>query len=207
MMAAQKSPADNLSDTDLDDLSEMYVRIFPASLLSNLGKGYLRTYHRFVDESDREEIIIIRGDEKIIGCAVLSLSSSTLLRRLIVHNPPVIDVIRLLLSFRFGGIASVLSKIFFKSSQRTEKETVNVELISLFTDPSRRGQGVGASLVEKCNALLKEKGIERYFVKTRDTPDNRAMDFYLRNGFKVTGAVEWTGKKYAVLEMTIPSAP
>jgi len=205
MILAQKSTADTLSDTDIDDLSEMHVRNFHDSLLSDLGKSYLKTYYRFVDVSGSDEIIIIRDGVKIIGCAVLSLSAPTLLRRLIAHHPPVIDVLRLVLTFRLRAIASVLSKILFKPRQ--EKEAGDVELISLFTDPSSRGMGIGTSLVEKCNALLKEKGIERYRVKTRDTPDNRAMDFYLRNGFKVTGVAEWTGKNYTVLEMTIPSVP
>ena len=49
------------------------------------------------------------------------------------------------------------------------------------------------------DAFLRER-VDRYFVKTIDAPDNRALGFYLDNGFERIARLHEAGRDFAVFE-------
>ena len=59
-------------------------------------------------------------------------------------------------------------------------------LISMFVDPSQRGRGVGAALVERVTAWVRTLGAERLFLWATST-NRPAIALYERCGFAPTG--------------------
>jgi len=64
-----------------------------------------------------------------------------------------------------------------------------VELFSLWVDPSARGCGVGDALVEAVIDRAVVEAALRVVLVVREQ-NHRAIDLYLRNGFVDTGVVE-----------------
>jgi len=56
-------------------------------------------------------------------------------------------------------------------------------------DPENSGQGVGSSLLEKLEDILREKKIKKLFVYTNKT-DERVIDFYRQNNYQDAGWIK-----------------
>ncbi len=64
------------------------------------------------------------------------------------------------------------------------------EVKRMFTAPEVRGQRVGARLLERIEALAREKGVTRLVLETGETPGfEPAWRVYERGGFQICGAV------------------
>ena len=77
------------------------------------------------------------------------------------------------------------------------------ELVLIFVSAECRGRGLGAELVAACEAFLDARGIRAYTVSTAEEEGNRALDFYLAQGFLVTGRALRHGLRYIVLQKTL----
>lgn len=184
---------DVLGRRDVEQLARAHVEALPESLVSRVGGRYPQAFYRYLAGSADELILIDRGapGADLRAACVVSLAPATLSRRLLYRTPLVVHALRavrrlplraLLVTSRDGAPPPSLE---------------GPEILLLFAVPEARGHGVGARLLERCEALLVERGFEALWVKTRDDPGNRAIQFYRREGFAPAGSVSRHGKRLA----------
>lgn len=199
---------DVLGRRDVEQLARAHVEALPESLVSRVGGRYPQAFYRYLAGSADELILIDRvapGGELRAAC-VVSLAPATLSRRLLSRTPLVVHA---LLAVRRLPLRALLvtSRAGAGSPGEAPPPSPGPEILLLFAVPQSRGQGVGARLLERCEALLVERGFEGLWVKTRDDPGNRAIDFYRREGFAPAGSVSRHGKRLVRFHKPLGSTP
>src|SRR5215468_11379602 len=84
---------DRLSPAECGQLAALHCACLPDSQVSQLGIAYATAFYRYVSRSPQEKAFVSRADTEIIGGCVLSLSPTTLRRRLLLHTPLVFHAI------------------------------------------------------------------------------------------------------------------
>ncbi|MDQ3336735.1 MAG: GNAT family N-acetyltransferase [Myxococcota bacterium] len=74
------------------------------------------------------------------------------------------------------------------------------EVTQIFTDASRRGEGIGASLLRTCEASLRDAGVRNYFVHTERDDNEAGIRFYRREGFVTIGESQSFGQSFLVMQ-------
>jgi GNAT superfamily N-acetyltransferase len=145
-----------------------------------MGIAFVREFYRFAARSSEEIVLWKDRDGEVIGGCVASLSPGTLSRRLLFRTTLIIRLarapLRLLLALATPSTTPLRAVVGMP------------ELILLFTHAGKRSLGVGAQLVRECEDVLSRLGVQEYYVKTLDAQDNRAIGFYLREGFEERGS-------------------
>jgi GNAT superfamily N-acetyltransferase len=190
---------DRLSDADLAVLARMHVEALPESLVSRLGERYARSFYRYLARSSEELILLERRAGALHAACIVSLAPATLSRRLVYRTSLPVAALRAwrrlpwrgLLGGGGGGGAAEVT------------QPPGPEILLIFTVPGGRGQGVGARLLARCEALVAARGGGRLLVKTRDDAANRAVQFYERAAFRRVASVNKLGKQLAMFEKTL----
>ncbi len=178
-----------VSEGDLARLATLHVQTLPRSLVSLLGKSYARAFYRFVARSRHELLCVSRdADGTVVAAAVLSLMPATLQRRLALHTSLLLWAA--LRPWRLPVVRLLREAIADEGDQHDDGRP---ELIIIFADPLHQGEGLGSKLIAVCEQALVEGGCRSYTTKTEADPDNRALGFYLRNGFAAVQRLEKGG--------------
>ena len=192
-----------LETTEIAKLAGWHRLSLPTSALSWLGETYLRAFYRHVQRSKLEALVIHRDEtEEIVAAAVIVWEPSRLLQRLLLHTP-----MAMFLLFRvpwiIAGLLHRRRTITTAGLIGCAASATNLlhapEVVHFYTAPNRRGCGFGKALLEQCEGLLSSIGESRYWLKTRDVTDNRALAFYLQNGLVRMGTIIARGAQFAVL--------
>jgi putative flippase GtrA len=77
------------------------------------------------------------------------------------------------------------------------------EIVDFYTARDRRGRGCGAALLAQCEQFLRRRGERYYWVKTEDSVDNRALDFYCRHGLSALGTIIDLETRFVVLAKSL----
>ena len=170
----------SLNEDDLKDLARLHSACVGDSLVTELGVNYARCFYRYLDRSPLEYVWIRRdADGKIIAASVFTLQPHTLGRRLLLHTP--------LPWYLFLGAFSMVPLAFRLMMQKAGSREKPPELdlpewILLFTTPTQRGGGLGASLIQEMEDQLRALGIKKYQVRTNADPANKALAFHIKHG-------------------------
>jgi ribosomal protein S18 acetylase RimI-like enzyme len=198
-----------LEATEVALLAGWHRVSLPTSTLSWLGETYLRAFYRYVQQSRLDALVIQQDEtEEIVAAAVIAREPSRFLQRLLLHTPMALFILlrapwiiagllhRKRTTTTAGLIGSALSSTDLLHAP---------EVIHFYTAPNRRGCGFGTTLLRQCEGLLRSLGESRYWLKTQDTTDNRALAFYLRNGLTRIGTIVVRRAQFAVLAKKIDS--
>ncbi len=183
-----------LSTQDIERLARLQLDHLPTSLVSILGLGYSKAFYRYIARSREETLFLERNQEGVIvGVALLSEDMATFERRLLLHTPLV-----------FAAIPRIapLVRLLTKGRTGPAPET-SPELVTLFTDTSARGLGLGAKLVDRLTARLREKNAPWMYVRTFDDPENPAVKFYTSRGFMPVCSLVARGTPFLLLKMQL----
>jgi len=149
----------------------------------------------------RTMLDVQRQDARIVSACVLSLSPSTLDRRMLFNSSLLFSAMphlyRLPLLKMFAPKRKSTSR---GSSQGNLQQEALPEVILIFTAREMRGQGIGLKLLNECERNLSAIGMDRYVVKTLSYAENRALKFYQSNGFLPKHQIDKHGKRYQVFE-------
>jgi ribosomal protein S18 acetylase RimI-like enzyme len=79
----------------------------------------------------------------------------------------------------------------------------------IFTTPGGRSRGAGSALLGQCEQFLLTKALPEYLVRTVDHESNRALAFYLKNGFFPLGQSFEQGRTFRVFKKNVrrPGTP
>ncbi len=189
----------SLTETDQHALAAMHCRILPDSLVSRLGRSYAQTFYRYVANSAREFAFVENDNGELISACIVSIQPETLQKRLLWRTS-------LLLHVPFAlprlPLRSILKGLTGQTASRS-KQPPGPEVLLIFTAQRARGRGLGASTLRRCENFLKRLGHDCVYVKTLDSPDNRAIQFYLREGFKQCDAFSKNGKRLVLFSKSL----
>jgi ribosomal protein S18 acetylase RimI-like enzyme len=193
---------DAINAPDIDRLSELQVAALPDSMVSLLGRRYARAFYRYIVRSRQEILCVVRNSAGVVDAAVVvSLSPSTLEARLAYSTPLLLWIVlrapRLPLRHMAGE--------FLRPSRSSN--VPRPELIIIFTDARCQARGIGRSLVKLCEASLRERQVASYVVKTENLPENGALKFYARLGFRPLHEIRKYGVAFQMFEKRLDTKP
>lgn len=188
--------------SDAEALARLHATSLPGSLLTELGHRALARYYRFAISSSHEHVWVIGGDEvsgadEVIAGCVLSEAPNTIMKRFLRYGP---------LDFAGNMARAVASS---RSLRRRLLQGLRAggsdgghspEVTQIFTDASRRGEGLGAQLLRVCEEALRARGTRKYFVHTQRDDNEAGIRFYRREGFVVIGESKSFGETFLVMQ-------
>lgn len=184
-----------MTDEHFTQIAKAHIQCLPESLLSDIGVRFVKAFYRAACQSDQEHLIARFENDVLAGVAFVSLNADSLTSRLMTPRM----YISLAFSMLIPSIASRVVKTFMASS-----EDSNVpELVFFFSTPEFRGKGIGKRLLCDVVEALQERSLDTYAIKTLDSPDNQAIEFYSRNGFERQKSFSHAGHQYVYMTTKI----
>lgn len=181
-------------------LASLHAENLPESFASRLGDCYLQSFYSYLLNS-KDELVLT--DENSLGdiqaACVVSFDPKTLDQRLLFHTP--LLGAALLFFWRLPLIA--MCKSFFSRSSKVLQPLPKSELILIYTDSKVQSQGAGRRLIQAIDKALERKKIFEYQVKTLSDKANRALAFYLSNGFEPLHELESKGRRFQVFKKSL----
>jgi GNAT superfamily N-acetyltransferase len=175
---------------DVRRLAELQRLVLPDSAISMLGLRYTRSFYRYVEWSPLEMAFVERAENGlVISACVVSMDIGSLSRRLLLHTSLLFEA-----ALRPRWLVSALR------GRRDAARLVGAELLLLFTDASHRGRGCATRLVSRAEVAIVDRGFKEYAVRTFDTPDDPALKYYLRRGFKPSGTIAAHANSFRLLK-------
>ncbi len=138
------------------------------------------------------------ANERVAGVATVTVSPSTLQRRLLFGTP--------LIACAIFAIPRLLGSIGGKrvGAPPIDKEMMILpELVWIFVAPDSRRAGVGAALIRQVDEELRRRGHQKYLVRTLLEDQGGVWSFYLENGFSNSGPHRIGSSDYQVFTRVI----
>lgn len=189
----------NLTKKEILEIVDMHLQIFPSDLLPQLGKTFLINFYTYINNSKYEDIFIIK-EKKILAICIISFEIETLIQRVIKSY---------LLCFCFSFFLSTLKNKLFREyifniiSHKSNFKSKNPEIVYLFTNPLFINNGLGTKLIKKIENKLIQYNISKYYSKTLSQNNNKTIEFYKKNNFKIENQFKYAGKSYLYLSKQI----
>lgn len=186
-----------ISQKDLSDIVNIHFKTLGDDLLPQLGKNFLLRFYQYIDNSELEEIFIIKDEHQVIASCIISWQPNTILQRVVK---------KIFIYFIYALIINIVTnKKLFSSAlkiflNKTRFISQSPEIVYIFTNPMFQGKGIGKNVIEKVENSLRNKKINKYYVKTLNDKENKAINFYLKNGFKEIKSFNYAGNVYLYLE-------
>jgi GNAT superfamily N-acetyltransferase len=183
---------DAISQNDIARLAELQLSLLPSSMVSRFGAAYARAFYRYALRSPLECLSVERdASGRIIAGCVLSFDIGSLSKRLALGTPLI--------------FAAMLRPWLLLSALGGEggPPAGEAELVLLFTDPAAQGKGAGRRLVERCDALARERSLSVYVVRTLADPVNPAYRFYIARGFTPAGEFSAHGQNFVLMRRQV----
>jgi len=185
--------SEGLNSNDVSRLADLQAEVLPQSLVSRLGRVYIRAFYRYVIRSSDELLLTERSqDGRIAAGCVVSLDAASLERRLMLSTP--------LLPFALMRLPFLLDALFGGGQPPVVQ---GAELILIFTDLAERGRGHAGRLIQRTESELAERGFDTYQVRTFDDPLDPAFLFYKAKGFESVGTFDARGYSYALMRRAL----
>lgn len=187
------------SKTQLKELSNIHYSSFSDGILSSLGSKYLEAFYNFLDQSELEDIFIINKNKVIVGYCVISYNTGTILKRAITAT--FFDFFKafLLKLFNREFQKMVFSSVFKENS--SEHKSPEIAYIAISKEYT--GKGYGEEVLSEVCTCLKQNGHKSIYVKTIDSSENKAVNFYTKNKFFLLKKTKFSGKKYVYLKRNL----
>jgi ribosomal protein S18 acetylase RimI-like enzyme len=183
------------SKTQLKELSNIHYSSLNDGILSSLGSTYLEVFYDFINQSELEDIFTISKNKVIVGYCVISYNTKTILRRAIKATFFDFSKAFLLKLFNIEFQKMVFSSLLKENS--SEHESPEIAYIAISKEFT--GNGYGEEMLSEVCTFLKQNEHKNIYVKTIDSLENRAVNFYKNNKFFLLNKTRFSGKNYAYL--------
>ena len=177
-----------LSETDIAQAAALHVESIEDSLPALLGPGFAQRLYRYLDASESELVLVERIDGRVESVCVVSFEPESLRRRIARATLGYLAwraAWSVLVSPRFRAFLWNFAR---DAARGNEDHARAPEITYVFTNAQFRGRRLGERLVKQVDAELRDRGIDRYFVKTQDDSSNRAVRFFDENDFDRLGS-------------------
>jgi len=180
-----------IEPSELDEIVNMHFQELGDDILPQMGIIILNKFYKYIITSDKEVIFSIRENQKIVTVCVVSFEPNTLMRRMILSSIQSVFFHIPLAMLRKPHLLFFFIKVIFAKRKNI---LCSPEITYIYS--SIKGKGLGKKILQNIQSCLLTKDIKKLYVKTINTQNNRAIKFYLENGFKKEFTFSYGGKKY-----------
>jgi len=177
-----------IQDKELLEIAKLHKACLPDSHIGRLPTWMVIKFYEKMHKHEDFELFLHRGDDQVIGVAVISKKGFGATKSML----PLAAYFLFLLKNPIQVLKSLISS--FKSTETLSD--INIEF--LFVDSSCRSGGIGSKLLQS----VKEK-YSQICVSTRNSDDNKAIEFYVRNGFKPIGNQVLVGRDLKIYKWKV----
>ncbi len=183
-------------------IAQIHCAALAGDFLPSLGPSFLRTMYDGMTELGLGFGFVAMDADQVAGFVVGTVNSRSLFKQLIARR-----------FFQFAwqvGVALVrrptlmartLETFFYPSKEGDD--TPPAELLVIAVDEKYRGQKIGAALVKRLDAAMRQRGVTRYKV-TAFAENNGANRFYEQLGFSPASHFVMYGKAWNLYRREIP---
>ena len=193
---------DNPQGPTLAAVAGMHHSELPLSLISKLGLQYTLAFYNYAASSPHELVMAAVDDEgTVAGGGFVSFSPQDLPRRMVLRTPLVSALLcrpRLAAQLAMDQVRGLV--------RNGDDPETDPELIALFVRNGDRSRGIGAKALAHIESVLRTQNRTRYFIRTTEAPDNRAIAFYMRAGFETVRSVTIHGEAFRFMAKRLTGA-
>lgn len=159
-------------DKELLEIAMLHKTCLSDSHIGRLPTWMVIKFYKNIYKHDDFELFLHREDQKVIGVAVISKKGFGATKSML----PLIAYFLFILK----NPIQVLKSLINSTKSMETLSDINIEF--LFVNSTYRSGGIGSKLLQS----VKDK-YSVICVSTRNSIDNKAINFYVRNGFKPIG--------------------
>lgn len=187
---------------DLDAVVRVHLESFSGFFLTFMGPAFLREFYRALIEFPEATLIVATIGSDVVGFVGGAEDESAFFRWIVDSR-----------KVRFGVAASTavlqrpatLKRLLraFARPDESATDEFPATLLSVAVDPRCQSKGVGKLLLDAFGRRMRSRGVARWILTTDDSPDNRAIAFYRREGYVESRRIV-TPEGRPMLEFTAP---
>lgn len=174
---------------DLDQIVDVHLVSFPDSVLSSLGRGFLKTFYKEFIIDDKGCCFVSIGDDGVAGFIVGVISPSDFFKRAfkrkwlhfalcslrsIIKNPPIII------------------KLLRRAATHPNKSPKGDNIALLWYIAvlyKKRNKKIGEELVKNFLNELNRRGVEEVILATPRFNNDKVIKFYQKIGFRIKNSI------------------
>ena len=169
----------------IDQIVKLHLDSFQGFFLSSLHPGFLRQLYKSFATHPQSDLLVAFDGDKPVGFVAYSYDTTGAYRHMLW---------RYFFQFVWYSFLSFLKQpsIFFKmfsalSMPYSHKREVGyVKVFSIGVEPEYRVHGIGSRLIEEMKSRIDFDTYEYITLETDALEDNKANDFYKKNGFRLS---------------------
>jgi GNAT superfamily N-acetyltransferase len=194
---------EKLSREDRARLAQLHGQVLSTAMFSRLGSGLLMHYYRFLEQSSKETVFVLRNSGIVAAAAVLSSEGLTLLRRFLWRHPFSFAAAVLVAMLTDGTFRRLFRAYIGEQFQGAEPEEGYPEVLQIYTDPRLRSRGMGAKLMQWAEQSVAASGHEILTVRTLAHDNEPALRFYRRLGYHTLRNSVFCGDTYVCMKKAV----
>lgn len=172
-----------MQGADIDSVVDIHLLAFPGFFLTELGRGFLKTYYRSLMANTRGIALVCKDDRDIVlGFATAVVDPSSFYSELLRNKWLSFGSKAAPAVLRKPRIAFRLARAFTKSSEAISDERT-AELTSLGVVPTAKNKGIGRRLTGGIIEAAQRMGCKEIVAYTDAINNDKANSFYQALGF------------------------
>jgi ribosomal protein S18 acetylase RimI-like enzyme len=176
----------SIEEKDLSQVADVHIAAFPGFFLTSLGHSFLMVMYRSFMMSPGGVFVVDEAEGRVHGFAVGVLKSAGKDRRLAARFFVrfLLALVPAVLRNPLRVLRRITGKLIFDGGQPEIPEGA-VVLRSIGVLPKKKGEGVACRLLGYFEQIARERGATSVALTTDAVNNDRAIGFYLKNGYNV----------------------
>lgn len=171
--------------SDINRIVDIHTSSFPNFFLTSLGSQFLYVFYNACIKHNRcISIKVVGEDNSILGFAIGTSISKGFYKDLILSDFFNFCWISFLILLKCPKSIVRLLRNFNKNKIDLDQNDYS-ELLSIAVNESSKGKGIGDLLIISFEQELIKKGFSKVTLTTDYYNNERAINFYIKNGYKV----------------------
>ena len=172
-----------IEDKEILAIASLHKKCLPNSHIGRLPAWMLVEFYKNINKDADFELFLHRIEGDVKGAAIVSKKGFGATKKMLPKSAYFLFLIK-------NPIQVVMSLL---STARSSEPMSDINIEFLFVDSSCRSSGIGSKLIQ---SIMNE--YKTIYVSTRNSKDNKAISFYLRNGFKPVGSQTVVGRELKI---------
>jgi ribosomal protein S18 acetylase RimI-like enzyme len=168
-----------MEDKEVLAIANLHKKSLPNSHIGRLPTWMVVEFYKSIKQDTDFELFLHRIEGDVKGAAIVSKKGFGATKKMLPKFAYILFLIK--------NPIQVLKSLLSTARSSEPMSDINIEF--LFVDTSCRSSGIGSKLIQ---SIMNE--YKSICVSTRNSKDNKAISFYLRNGFKPVGSQTVVGR-------------
>ena len=182
--------------SDARPVAQIHLSAIKTGFLSSLGIGFLKSLYEYLIK--KEIVLVLRENSQVVGFVSCSLNSERVMKRFILYPAGVFSFLTSIMKKPSLLVAAfetlrIPHKNKSAGGKKPGPELPVIELLSIAVDTGIQQSGIGSSLLNELEKILRGKGVREYKVVAGANLTS-ANSFYQKNGFHLAAELTIHGK-------------